>query len=448
MVKVTSEPLEENQLLLNVEVEPELVESSLDRAYRRLASKANIPGFRRGKVPRFMLERFIGREAVLEEALQDLLPDLYNRAIQEQGIEAIAQPRLEVVQETPLVFKAVVPLRPKVELSDYHQIRVEPQPAEVSAEAVESFLEQLRWDVAPWEPTEGPVKMGDLLTLDLLGKEDGRTVVEQKGGRYLVAATADDPAPGLADHLVGLKKGESKTFQVAYPPDYTDESWAGRELDFEARVLEVKEKRLSPLDDELAKSIGEGFESLEALRQHVRDRLEEQAQREARNNLEEQVVQAVVAGAQVDFPPIMVEQELGNMLEDLKARIRAQGITFEQYLRFINKTQDELVEEWLPTARERIKRRLVLDQVAQAEAITVEPAEVEGEIERAVAEAGPRGEELRAVLNSDRGRSSLERVLRTRKAVQRLVEIATAAEPAAEATATEAAIDAEGGERG
>ncbi|MDP2726380.1 MAG: trigger factor family protein, partial [Dehalococcoidia bacterium] len=180
-MEITTEKLEENQLLLNIQVEEELVEKALDQAYRRLVQKASIPGFRRGKAPRSMVERFVGHTALMEEALEHLLPELYQRAIEEQGIQPLGQPKLEVVQVDPVIFKAVVPLPPTVELPDYRQIRVPPKDAHVSEERVQSFIEDLRWETAPWEPSLSPAKMGDLLTLDAQAEEAGVSILGKEG---------------------------------------------------------------------------------------------------------------------------------------------------------------------------------------------------------------------------------------------------------------------------
>ncbi|HLB12330.1 MAG TPA: trigger factor [Dehalococcoidia bacterium] len=443
-MQVTTEKLEENQLLLNVQVEEEVVEKSLDRAYRRLVQKANIPGFRRGKAPRSMVERFIGRSALMEEALEHLLPELYQKAIEEQGIQPLAQPRLEVVQVDPVIFKAVVPLPPVVELPDYRQIKAIPRDAQVTGEQVDSLLEDLRRDYAPWEPSEGPARMGDLLTIDIRAEEDGNETLDREGVPFVMSEASTEPAPGLADYLLGLEKGDEKSFRVSYPGDYRDETWAGRHIDYHVSIKEMKKKHLPSLDDEFAKGVGEGFDSLEALRDHLRGRMEEQARAQAQQELEEEVIQAVAAGARLEFPPLLGAQEVDVLLSDLVRRFEGQGITLAQYLKFSHKSEEELREELLPRAKERVKRRLVLDKVAEAEGIGVEPEDVDGEIQKAAEGAGPKGDELRAALDSPGGRASIENMLRIRRTIARLVEFATALGYEPEAAIEEATPPSEG----
>lgn len=431
-MQITTEKLEENQLLLNVQVEEELVEKSLDQAYRRLIQKTNIPGFRRGKAPRSMVERLFGRTALMEDALEHLVPELYQKAIDEQGIQPLAQPKLEIVQVDPVIFKAVIPLPPVVELADYRQISATLKEAMVSEEEVQAFLEETRRDSAPWEPAERPAKMGDLLTLDIKAEEEGKTVLEREAVPYVMAETSKEPAPELAEHLRGLEKGEARDFRVTYSADYKDEVWAGKRIDFHVQVGAIKEKTLPALDDEFAKGIGDGFENLEALRQHLRSRMEEQARRQAQQQLEEEVLQAVVAGARLDFPPVLANHEVDILLNDLTRRFEAQGISLSQYLKFTNKSEEEIRDDLLPRAKERVKRRLVLNAVAEAEGIAVASEEVDTEIEKAILDAVARKDELRAALNTPGGRASIDNIVRTRKTIARLVDFATAKDAAAD----------------
>lgn len=431
-MQITTEKLEENQLLLNVQVEEELVEKSLDQAYRRLIQKTNIPGFRRGKAPRSMVERLFGRTALMEDALEHLVPELYQKAIDEQGIQPLAQPKLEIVQVDPVIFKAVIPLPPVVELADYRQISATLKEAMVSEEEVQAFLEETRRDSAPWEPAERPAKMGDLLTLDIKAEEEGKTVLEREAVPYVMAETSKEPAPELAEHLRGLEKGEARDFRVTYSADYKDEVWAGKRIDFQVQVGAIKEKNLPALDDEFAKGIGDDFENLEALRQHLRSRMEEQARRQAQQQLEEEVLQAVVAGARLDFPPVLANQEVDILLNDLTRRFEAQGISLSQYLKFTNKSEEEIRDDLLPRAKERVKRRLVLNAVAEAEGIAVASEEVDTEIEKAILDAVARKDELRAALNTPGGRASIDNIVRTSKTIARLVDFATAKDAEAE----------------
>jgi len=440
-MQITTEKLEDNQLLLNVQVEEEVIEKSMDEAYRRLVQRTNIPGFRRGKAPRSMVERFVGRTALMEDALERLLPDLAQKAIDEEGITAVAQPRIEVVQVDPVIFKAVVPLPPTVELPDYRQIRVTRDQPVVSDEDVQKFLEGLRWDASPWEPAERPSARGDLVTVDIRAQEGDAQLFEREGVSLQISEETKEPAPGLAEHLTGLEKGAQEEFRISYPADHPDQNWAGRDVGFQVHVIEIKEKLLPDLDDEFAKGIGDGYESLDALRQFLRGRMEERARLEAQNKLENEVVQALVAGATVEFPPVFAQQEAEILANDLSRQLERQGIGLAQYLKFTDKTEEEFLDDMLPRAKERVRRRLVLDKVSEVENFEASAEEVEAEIAEAVQGTGAKEPELRKALDTPGGRSSLEQMIKTRKALARLVELATAEEAEPEKAAEPAAVE-------
>ncbi|MDO8689008.1 MAG: trigger factor [Dehalococcoidia bacterium] len=439
-MQITTEKLEDNQLLLNVQVEEEVIEKSMDQAYRRLVQRTNIPGFRRGKAPRSMVERFVGRTALLEDALERLLPDLAQKAMDEEGIVAVAKPRIEVVQVDPVIFKAVVPLPPTVELPDYRQIRVIRDEPVVSEEDVQKFLEGLRWDASPWEPAERPAKKDDLVTVDIRAQEGDTQLFEREGVSLQISEETKEPAPGLAEHLTGMEKGARNDFRISYPADYADQTWAGREADFQVHVTEIKEKILPVLDDEFAKGIGDGYESLDALRQFIRGRMEERARLEAQNKLENEVVQALVAGSTVEFPPVFAQQEAEVLANDLSRQLERQGIGLAQYLKFSNKTEEEFLDDMLPRAKERVKRRLVLDKVSEVENFEASAEEVEAEIDEAVRGTGAKEQELRGALGAPGGRASLEQMIKTRKALARLVGLATAEEAESE-SADQASVE-------
>ncbi|MFH0913679.1 MAG: trigger factor, partial [Chloroflexota bacterium] len=219
-MKVTKEKVENSQAYLSIEMEPAEVESSLQKAYLRLVKKANIPGFRKGKAPRPVLERYVGRESLLEEALNQLVPEAYEKAVKEQELEPIAQPRFEVTQTEPVVFKAVVPLRPTVKLGDYRAIRLTPPAVEFKEESVEAVMERLRHEQATWEPAECPAELGDLVVLDLEGRVDSETLMNRPGLQLVLRADSTYPAPGFATQVAGLKTGEEKEFQLTLPSEY------------------------------------------------------------------------------------------------------------------------------------------------------------------------------------------------------------------------------------
>ena len=421
-MKVTSEKRENSQLVLKVEADPEEMERSLDEAYRQLAKRTDVPGFRRGKAPRVMLESYLGKEALREEALEQLVPQLLGRAIEEQGIDAISQPELEILQSEPvLIFQATVALRPSVELGDYRRISIAAEPVDVTEEEVEKALEDVRYQHAPWLPAERAVQFGDLVTIDVKGTLEGEPVLDRNGLEYQVLQDFPFPVPGFAENLVDTEIGREKEFTISFPADYERSELAGKEYVFRVQVSEIKEKGLPELDDEFARSLGQGLETVDALRQRVKSNLKAMAEERARKHLEEKAIQALVERSRVEFPPVLVEREIDRL-------VRERGATVEGHLRDRGKSEEELRGELRPLATERITRSLVLGKMAEEEGIEVTEAEIDEEVERMVQGAGEKGEEVRRVLGAAAARQSLEDALLTRKTIQRLVEIASAAE--------------------
>ncbi len=432
-MKVSTERIEGSRVVLNVEVDAEEVEKSLDRAYRRLVQRTNIPGFRRGKAPRSMLERYVGKTALMEDALESLVPETYSKAVQEHGIDVIAQPEIEITQTDPVAFKATVAVRPTVELGDYNQIRLSREPVEVTEEQVDAVLEQLHSQQGEWVPVERPVKLGDNLTLDVESSVDGEPLVNEKGLQYLdPAADSPIPVPGFAEQLEGMEKGVAKEFQLSFPADYAIEEHAGKTYDFRVVVEEVKERVLPELDDEFAKGVGDGFESLDALRKRVSEDLRARIEEAAQRQFEDRVVEAVVGLAQVDIPDVLVEREVDLLIDEETQPFRLRGGRLEDYLRNIKKTEEELRVELHPLAGQRVLRSLVVARVAEEEAIEVTSDEVGAEIERMVEVAGERAEDLRRIFDVPSNRQSVERGLLVRRTVQRLADIASSEEEVGE----------------
>ncbi len=210
-MKVKLEPREKRVTVLEIEVDAPEMEKGMEEAYHHVVKRVRVPGFRLGKAPRSILENYAGKSMMLQEAIEHLVPDLYEQAIKEQNIEAVAEPTIEILKTEPVVFKATVSLRPTVELGDYKQLRIPTETVEITEQQVNSTIEQLRQEQAPWEPADRPVILGDLVTMDVVGKEDGKTVADQKGVQYLVVADSQAPVPGFAAQVEGMEKGKEKS---------------------------------------------------------------------------------------------------------------------------------------------------------------------------------------------------------------------------------------------
>ena len=406
-------------------MEPAEVEESLEEAYHRLVRETDVPGFRRGKAPRAILERYLSRESLLEDALNNLLPKACKKAIEEQKLEAIASPSIEIAQTDPVIFKAIVPLRPTIKLGDYQHIQVTPEPVEVSDDDVSAIIERLRHQHAAWEPVERPVGFNDLVVLDIESNVEDKPFINRKGAQYQVLQNYSFPVPGFAEQLLGMERDGDKEFRLQLPPDYPKGELAGKEAWFKVRVVEIKQERLPELNDGFAKEVAPDIETLDSLRERIYGNLQVRAEEKARIDFEERVVEAVADVTQVEFPPVLVEMEIDRLFSQRLQRWQAAGGSLEEYLRSINKTEEELREELRPLATRRTVWSLVLGEVAKVEKIEVSGSEVDAEIESMVKDTDEAKKgELKGFLNTPQSRESIKQTLMTRKTIQRLVEIA------------------------
>jgi trigger factor len=422
-VNVTREKTENSQAFLTIELEPAEVEDALEKSYHRLVKKTNIPGFRKGKAPREILERFISKESLLDDAINTLVPQAYEKAIKEQEIEAIAQPHIEIAQTDPVVFKAIVPLRPTVELGDYQQIRMAQEPVEVTEDSVNAVIEQLRHQYATWEPVERPVESGDLVVLDIESSVGDKPFINRKETQFQVLQDATFPAPGFSQQLMGMKSGEEQEFELEFPDDYPEGELAGEKVSFKVKVTEVKQEKMPEPSDEFAQEVNPEFKTLDGLREQVFTTLKLRGEESARIDFEERVIDAAVDLTQVEFPPILVEMEIDRLLNQQLQRGRVGNL--DEYLKNIDKTEEELRDELRPLATKRVTSSLVLGKVAEGEKVEVNDSEIDTEIENMVKGAAEENkEEFGKFLSTPQSREAIRQSLVTRKTLRRLVEIA------------------------
>ena len=424
-MKVTRGDVEHSEVSLNIEVEEEDIEPYLQRAYQRVVQRVNIPGFRKGKAPRPVLERFVGRHSLEDDALDLMLPEIVQRAVEEQGVRQASIPQVELVQREPIVIKAVVPIAPEVVLDAYREIRVPVEPVVVTEDQINTLLDLLRQETAPWEPVDRPVAIGDQVTLDIKANLDGKETTKQDGVVYMVLEENVSPVAGFPQQLVGIKNHETKEFTISLPADYPDSNMAGKEVEFNVTIHEIKAKNLPDLDDEFAKGVGEGYDNLEALTKKLREDFLARRELEVQDKYEDQVFEKLLEKAEIDLSPLMVEHEVDHMLQNEEQALRRQQVSVEQYLQTVGKSSDEHRGELKQAAEARLKRTYAIGKVAELEGIKVSPVEIEEEIKRLLDAAGPNQPgSLRRNLESDDSRESLEQVLIRRKALQRLVEVA------------------------
>jgi trigger factor len=423
---------------MKVEVETAEIDASLEHAYHHVVKEVAIPGFRKGKTPRAVLEQYVGKEALRKEALEELVPELCMKIIEEQKLEVVAQPQVEILQQDPVVFKATFSLRPEVELGDYRSIRIEKQAVEVGDSEVDDFMQKLRERHGDWAPASRAANFEDMVIIDVTQGEKGGEAKSHEGQQVLLVKDSILPLPGFSEHLVGMAVGDEKEFTLSYAEDCKIKELAGKEFVFKVKLNEVKEKHLPELDDEFAKSLGEGMDTIDGLRKYAADGLKKAAEDRATKEHEGNVLEAVVnSAARIEYPPIIVEQEINSLMRDRDMALRERG-GLRNYLKTIKKTEEQLREELRPRAVEQVRHDLVLGKVAEEEKITVDPAEIEADIEKMMKGAGEGNEKLEELFGTPQARQVVENRMIAQKTVQRLVDIAmgnAASEPEQKAEA-------------
>ena len=316
-MKISTEHLPESQVALQIEVDDERLEKAMASAYRRLAAKTRIPGFRAGKAPRAVLERHLGEHAILHEAIDRLVPQVYREALDQEEIDAIDQAAYDLVTEQPLVVKFTVPVRPSVDLGDYTSLRVPREPVVVEPERVQDGLEALRHRYSTLEPATRPIQWGDIVRADVHATVDETVLVNEDDTEFQLVEERTISLPGFAEALIGREKGAEFEFDLSVPEDAPDERLHGHQAHYRVRIQEVKQEKLAELDDEFARQVGEGFADLAALRSRVEEDLREALEQEAEHRYHDQILEELVERAQIEYPPVLVERETERLLRCL-----------------------------------------------------------------------------------------------------------------------------------
>jgi trigger factor len=423
-LRITAEPLPQRQVLLEIEVEPERHNEAIEKAYRKLAPRVRIPGFRPGKAPRSMIEKQIGRTRLLDEAIDILVPDVYKEALEKEDLDPVANPSLEIVSHEPFVFKATVPLKPEIDLGDYNALRLPRESIDVSEAQVEDTLTTLRRRYGTVEPVERPARKGDIIRGSLTAETDGARLFDQADIEYRLTDESLASMPGLVDSIAGLEKGAEITTAVRVDEGFTDSRMAGKDVTYHVVVEEVKEEKLAELDDAFAKEVGEGFDTIDALRDRVKSDILTVEQDAALHRYHNAVIDALVAQSTVEFPDVLLEREIDRILEE-QANLdprdpRAQDL----YLARLGKSEEDVRAEVRDAAETRLRRSLVLTRFAEAENITVTHEEIDEEIDKMAASAVQQQDSVRRVFGTQSGHASIERTLLTRKTLEKLVELA------------------------
>jgi len=449
-MKVTNNKTENRMTYLTVEMEKADMEPYLEKTYKRMVEKIDIPGFRKGNAPREVLEKHVGRDKLLEEARTDMMPQVCSQVIKEQGLEAFGQPMVKITREDPVAFELVVPLVPIVELCAYHSIRMQPEPVEVKDEDVNMVLEGLRHQFARYEPTDQPIKMGDSLTIDIESTYLESPFIRSKGMRFVVQPDYPPEIPGLAEHFVGMKKDEVKEFKHKLPEDYGNKLVAGKEVAFKVKILEVKEEKLPELDDSFVKLVTPELKTLDALRERITKNMRADYAEQSRNDFEEKILETMTEKSKLEVPQFMIDSEAEYLFNESLQKLEKSCQNREEYERKLKRLQiEQLQEECKAAAGRRIKWSLILKEVAKKENVEVSEGEIDAEIERRLEAAATdkEKEEQFRLLNEPASRDGVKALLSALKTGKLLVEIITSPEEAPKAPKTRKTKKTQKGEK-
>lgn len=423
-MNVQVENLEKNMAKLTVEVDAAEVEKAIQAAYMKEKKNISVPGFRKGKVPRQMIEKMYGAGIFYEEAVNTLLQDNYPTAVDESGVDIVSRPSIDIVQiETgkPFIFTAEAAVRPEVKLGKYLGVQVTKIDTSVTDEEVDEAVEKERNNNARTvSVTDRPVAQGDIAVIDFEGFVDGEAFEGGKGENHPLEIGSHSFIDTFEEQLVGKNAGDEVDVNVTFPEQYQAAELAGKPALFKVKIHEIKTKELPALDDEFAQDVSE-FDTLAEYKESVRKELGEQKEDEAKRTKEDEAIQKIIDKSEMEIPEAMIETQCENMVNEFAQRIAQSGLSMEQYMQFSGLTIDRLKEQVRPEAEMRIKSSLVLEQIAKEENIEVTDADIDAEVEKMAAAYGMEADKLKEYMGDDE-KESMKRDLAVTKAVDLIME--------------------------
>jgi trigger factor len=442
LVTVSTRPEPGSRMVLEIEVPPDEVDRHFATAYRHVAERTKVPGFRPGKAPRQVIDRFVGRGSVLAEAIDHLVSDSYDQALDQTDVIPIDHPEVDIdadalAEGQPITFTATVPVRPDVELGAYTGYPFALEIPEVTDEQVDQVLEELREQQATLRPIDGRVAAtDDIASVRFVGTIDGEPFEGGSADRMPLVLGENRMIPGWEDEIIGMEIGATKGFDITFPDDYRVDTLQGKAAHFEVELLDLREKILPEVTDEFAASVSDAA-TVDELRAEIRDAMEKRADAEGRHAFGDRIIDFATSNANAELPEVMIANEIEIMRDELRSRLAQQRIGMEQYLALAKQTPEELAAELREPATRRVKTLLVLSAIAEKEGIDATEEQIDAEVAEQLAryEDEPK---LREYLTSRRGRSYLRMTLRNRTLVDTLIERAlgtdatAAPEPATE----------------
>lgn len=389
---------QKNEVKLEFSIEAEIFNNAIKTVYNKNAKYFNIPGFRKGKAPMNIVEKYYGKEIFYEDAFNEVVPEIFDKEVKENNLEVVSKPQIDIVQMEQgkdLIFTAIVQTKPEVNLGKYKGIEVEKVEYNVSDGDVEHELGHMAEKNARLVTVEDrPVESGDITVIDFEGFVDGKAFEGGKAEGHELTIGSNTFIPGFEDQIIGMKIDEEKDINVKFPEKYFSEELAGKDATFKVKLHEIKKKELPTIDDELAKDISE-FDTLAELKADIKAKLEKENETRAKYETEDAVIKAVAENTEVDIPSGMIETEIENNIHDVENRLSYQGATLDQYLSMMGKTMEEFKNEYKPQAEQTVKQRLVLDAVANAENIEVAEADVDEKIKEMAEKYGKKEDEIK-----------------------------------------------------
>ncbi len=417
-MQVTKEPLDPCQVALTIEVETGKVAQAVDKAYREYSKYVSVPGFRKGKAPLNFVKQRVPETDVRQRTAELLVEPAYAKALEQEEIEPFAQPKLELMQlefaEKPFIFKAIIPLRPEVELGQYTGLTVEKPKYELNDAAVETQMQRMRERAAEYPEVERPVQTGDLVVADLSALVDIRP--EAAEVRPTMIEIGADNIPGFDEALIGMAKEEEKTFTLTYPETYPDTELASEEAEFTVKINEIHEKQIPELSDDLAQKLSNGrFQTLEEFRSALQTDMEKSLVANADSEADSKLIDQIIAGSTIKYPPVLVEAEVDDEVKALLARLEQQAIPLDDYLQQVGKTREQIVSEFTEGAKKRIEIGLLLGKVADAESLMLTDGDVEAALSERAADERTSPAAVRALLETNNGMEALRNRAQAKK---------------------------------
>ncbi|MGD6802476.1 trigger factor [Rossellomorea vietnamensis] len=417
------EKQEGNQGVLTIEVDADTVNNGLDAAFKKVVKQVNVPGFRKGKMPRGMFEKRFGVESLYQDALDVILPEAYAKAVEETGISPVDRPEIDIEQMEKgkeLIFTATVTVKPEVKLGEYKGLEVEKMDTEVTSEDVENELKSLQEKQAELAvKEEGAAENGDTVVIDFEGFVDGEAFEGGTAENYSLELGSGSFIPGFEEQLIGLETGAEKEVEVNFPEEYHASELAGKPAVFKTKLHEIKAKQLPELDDEFAKDADEEVETLDQLKEKIQKRLEESKKNEAEQTLRDTLVEKASENTEVEIPDAMVDTEVDRMMQEFEQRLQMQGMNLELYFQFSGQKEEDLRGQMKEDAAKRVRTNLTLEAIAEAENLEISDEEAEEEVNKLAEQYNMAADNIKQALG---GLDNLKTDLKIRKAVEVLVD--------------------------